>query len=244
MPIGIALIEPKHSINVGYVARIMKNFGFSKLFTVDPSYDMVEAKKYAMHGYDLLEASTATSLRELRRNSRILVGTTAMKSSSRLNFMRHSISPAQLADIIYENPLEGNIHIVLGREASGLRNSELQMCDLVLTIETGTEYTTMNISHALAIILYEITKRNLQKSGSRTGTKNQVVACRSETDMLIAYSSKTAELAGYNMHKRPLLDSALRRLLGKSNPSSKEVMLMVSLFRKAIQKMECKRNFC
>ncbi|MDQ3837857.1 MAG: hypothetical protein M3297_01155, partial [Thermoproteota archaeon] len=196
-----------------------------------------------MHGYDLLQTATATSLRELRQNSRMLVGTTALRSSSPLNFMRYSINPVQLANIVCDIPDEQNIYIVLGREASGLKNSELQMCDLILTIQTGSNYNTMNISHALAIILYEVTKRNLQNSRRRASAKNQMVACRSETDLLIAYSSKFAELAGYSTHKRPLLDSAFRRLLGKSSPSSKEVMLMVSLFRKAILKMERKENF-
>jgi hypothetical protein len=40
------------------------------------------------------------------------------------------------------------------------------------------------------------------------------------------------------VHKRPLLDSAFKRLIAKSNPTSKEVMLMVSLFRKIILKMD------
>jgi tRNA C32,U32 (ribose-2'-O)-methylase TrmJ len=50
--------------------------------------------------------------------------------------------------------------------------------------------------------------------------------------------AKAAEMVGYDTHKRPLLDSALKRLLAKSNPTSKEVMLMVSLFRKVNLNMQ------
>ena len=57
MPLGIVLVEPRHSINVGYVARIMKNFGVSKLLMVDPVYEMEEARRYAMHGYHILETA-------------------------------------------------------------------------------------------------------------------------------------------------------------------------------------------
>ena len=117
-------------------------------------------------------------------------------------------------------------------------NSELQMCDIVLTNDTGTDYTTMNISHALAIILYEITKLDLQHPTSRVTVRNPKIARRPETEMLIAYAAKAAEMAGYDIHKRPLLDSALKRLLAKSNPTSKEVMLMVSLFRKVNLSMQ------
>ena len=232
MPLGIVLVEPRHHINVGYVARIMKNFGVSRLLMVNPIYDIEEARRYAMHGYHILETAISTNFEELRRNSRMLVGTTALKASSRLNIVRDTVSPIRLAELIYDIPKKENIYIVFGREASGLMNSELQMCDIVLTNDTGTDYATMNISHALAIILYEITKSDLQHPTSRVTVRNPKIARRQETEMLIAYAAKAAEMAGYDIHKRPLLDSALKRLLAKSNPTSKEVMLMVSLFRK------------
>lgn len=238
MPIGIVLVEPRHPINVGYVARIMKNFGFSKLYLVDPVFDPEEARRFAMHGHGILESAIATNLQQLRHNSRLLVGTTSLRSSRRLNVLRDAISAVHLADIIDDLPKKDNIHIVLGREASGLTNYELRMCDIVVTIETGTEYNTMNISHALTIILYEITKRGLQNSNDVVPSKSPRIACRSETDLLIAYSTNAAEIAGYDIHKRSLLDSAFKRLIAKSNPTSKEVMLMVSLFRKVILKMD------
>jgi tRNA/rRNA methyltransferase len=243
MPLGIVLVEPRYPINVGYVARIMKNFGVSRLLMVNPIYDIEEARRYAMHGYHILETAVSTNLEELRRNSRMLVGTTALKASSRLNIVRDTISPVKLAELIYDVPKNENIYIVFGREASGLKNSELQMCDIVLTNDTGTDYATMNISHALAIILYEITKRDLQNTPNGVAVRNPKTARRPETEMLIAYAAKAAELAGYDMHKRPLLDSALKRLLAKSNPTSKEVTLMVSLFRKVNLNMQRRRSF-
>lgn len=243
MPLGIVLVEPRHHINVGYVARIMKNFGVSRLLMVNPIYDMEEARRYAMHGYHILETAISTNFEELRRNSRMLVGTTALKASSRLNIVRDTISPIMLAGLIYDIPKKENVYIVFGREASGLRNSELQMCDIVLTNDTGTDYATMNISHALAIILYEIAKRDLQHPTSRVAVRNRKIARRQETEMLIAYAAKAAEMAGYDIHKRPLLDSALKRLLAKSNPTSKEVMLMVSLFRKVNLSIQRRESF-
>jgi tRNA/rRNA methyltransferase len=105
--------------------------------------------------------------------------------------------------------------------------------DLIVGIETGTKYRTMNISHALGIILYEITKQRLQNLIYTTTDKTQTIATRAETDLLTKYVTIAAERSGYDMHKRHLLDSAIKRLIAKSNPSSKEVMLIVSLFRSA-----------
>jgi tRNA/rRNA methyltransferase len=243
MSIEVVLVEPRLYVNVGHIARIMKNFGVVKLFLVDPSYDTREARRFAMHGRDILESATIiTDLKELRQSSKLLVGTTALKGSTRLNVLRNTVSLIQLADLINILPKKEDVCIVLGREASGLKNCELEMCDLVMTIETGTHYRTMNISHALAIILYEITKQGLQNLTKTITDKPPITASRSETNLLTMYISNAAERAGYDKHKKHMLDSAVKRLIAKSNPSSKEVMLMVSLFRKCILQMERHQN--
>ena len=50
---------------------------------------------------------------------------------------------------------EKDFCIVLGRETSGF-NKELQMCDLIVVIDTKTKYRTINILHGLAILLWDI----------------------------------------------------------------------------------------
>jgi tRNA/rRNA methyltransferase len=237
MTIAVAIVEPRLYINVGYVARIMKNFGIARLRLIDPSYDVERANWYAMHGRDILDSATMTNLNELRKCSKLLVGTTALKGSTRLNVLRDTITADRLAELVNAIPEGEEVSIILGREASGLKNRELEVCDLVVAIETGTPYRTMNISHALGIILYEINKQEARsKSGTFAGKKPEP-ATRFETDLLIKYVSTVAEGAGYDIHKRHLLDSAIKRLVAKANPSSKEVMLMVSLFRKCVIRM-------
>lgn len=238
MTIEVVIVEPRLYVNVGHIARVMKNFGVAKLSLVDPSYDVKEARRFAMHGHDILESATITDLDKLRQSSKLLVGTTALKGSTRLNVLRNTVSLIQLANLISALPKKENVCIVLGREASGLKNRELEMCDLVMAIETGTQYRTMNISHALAIILYEVTKQGLQSLKNTITDNKPIIASRSETNLLTTYISNAAERAGYGEHKKHMLDSAVKRLVAKSNPSSKEVMLMVSLFRKCILQME------
>ena len=53
--IQIALVEPKTSGNVGAIARVMKNFGYSKLILVNPSCSIdQECKNRAKHAQDVL----------------------------------------------------------------------------------------------------------------------------------------------------------------------------------------------
>ena len=55
----IVLVEPAGPLNVGSVARVMKNFGLSKLILVNPQCDRssLDAIKMAVHGQDILESA-------------------------------------------------------------------------------------------------------------------------------------------------------------------------------------------
>ena len=55
----IVLVEPAGPLNVGSVARVMKNFGLSKLILVNPQCDhsSSDAIKMAVHGKDILESA-------------------------------------------------------------------------------------------------------------------------------------------------------------------------------------------
>jgi tRNA/rRNA methyltransferase len=158
MVIAVAFIEPQYEINVGYVARIMKNFGFEQMYITNPRFNEEDAARFSTHGKDILASAKIVTLKQLRKTFDVLVGTTALSAYSRLNVLRDSISAVQLSEIIKETENEKDFCLVIGRETSGLNNRELEICDLVVVIDTKSEYKTMNISHALAILLYEISK--------------------------------------------------------------------------------------
>jgi tRNA/rRNA methyltransferase len=240
MNIAVALVEPQYETNVGYIARIMKNFGYKQLYVINPSFEKEKAARFATHGKDILASTKISTLKELREKFDVLVGTTALSAYSRLNILRNSINVVSLSEIIKNVGIEKDFCIVLGRESSGLNNRECEMCDLVVTIDTKTDYRTMNISHALAILLYEISK-NLPEftlKNDNVRRRSKTLATRQEMNLLINYVNKVADKCGYDKHKRPMLNSAVRRLLAKGIPTSKEVMLLVSLFRKSVLTIE------
>src|SRR5918995_6087652 len=231
MTVAVVLIEPQYPINVGYIARLMKNFGLKSLYLVRPNFDKAEAAKYSTHGNDVLVAAKTVTLSELRKKFDILIGTTAIQAISRLNILRESISAEQLAKIIHDSSTK-DFCILLGRESSGLNNEELELCNLVVTIDTKTNYRTMNVAHALAILLYEISK--LQPSSELPVKKSKKVelASQKDIDLLLQYVSKLADAGNYDLHKKPLLEAAAKKLLAKSVPTTKDIMLLVSLLRK------------
>ena len=237
MAVAVALIEPQYPINVGHIARLMKNFGLKSLYFVRPTFDKVEAAKYSTHGNDVLVAAKTVTLSELRKKFDILIGTTAIQAISRLNILRESISAEQLAKIIHDSSTK-DFCILLGRESSGLNNEELELCNLVVTIDTKTNYRTMNIAHALAIFLYEISKLQPSELPVKKSKKRVELASQKDIDLLLQYVSKLADAGNYDLHKKPLLEAAAKKLLAKSVPTTKDIMLLMSLVRKSLLAIE------
>jgi tRNA/rRNA methyltransferase len=236
--VSVAMVEPQYHVNVGHVARLMKNFGLQDLYFVSPKFDEEEAVRYAMHGSDVLTKAKAITLEGLRKKFDFLIGTTAIGATSNLNVLRESVSAEQLAAITREGTGK-SFCLVLGREASGMNNRELAACDLVCVIETGTAYGTMNVAHALAILLYEISRLR-PLPGVKRGKKPVDLASKDDIALLLQYVNRLAAAGNFDGHKKPLLDAAARKMIAKSTPTKKDVMLMVSLLRKGL--LAIKRN--
>lgn len=236
MVIAVALIEPQYHVNVGHIARLMKNFGLRRLYFVKPHFDKIEAVKYSTHGKDVLAAAKTTTLKQLRKRFDILIGTTAIRATSKLNILRESIGAERMARIIHDGNSR-NFCIVLGRESSGLNNEELAVCDLVVNIDTKTRYRTMNVAHALGILLYEISKSKPEVPAKKSKKKVDL-ASQQDIELLLQYVSKVEEASNYDLHKKPLLEVAIKKLLAKSMPTAKEVMLLVSLLRRSLLAIE------
>ena len=49
--------------------------------------------------------------------------------------------------------------MVFGRESTGLTREEILKCDVLVSIPASKAYPVLNLSHAVAIILYELFKR-------------------------------------------------------------------------------------
>lgn len=240
MAVAVALIEPQYPVNVGHIARLMKNFGFRSLYFVRPHFDRAESIKYSTHGKDILVAAKTMTLSQLRKKFDVLIGTTAIRATSRLNVLRESINAEHTAKII-QDARARNFCILLGRESSGLNNEELGMCDLVLTIDTKTDYRTMNVTHALAIVLYEISKLRSELP-VRKSKKRVELASQQDIELLLKYVSRLADAGSYDLHKKPLLEAAARRMMAKSVLTTKDVMLLVSLLRKSLLAIERLRD--
>lgn len=176
--IRIVLVEPLYQINLGYIARVMGNFGLDKLYLVNPRCDYrgAEALKYSKHASSILKgAKVSDSIEEAVKGSSIVVGTTGLWRKSNAAFF--NVYALQEAHRFVKN---NSIALLIGRDDTGLTKEELRKCDLTIFIPTDKSYPVLNISHALAIILYELRKEH---SGETTAMSRAYADSRSINGM-------------------------------------------------------------
>ena len=155
--IYIVFVECETPGNVGFLARTMANFGLKNLILINPTKLTNEAYYQATHGKYIVEnAKIYQSLDEFYQSQRIdfKVASTGMAGGS-YNLSRIPIRPEELGKSMN---VSNKIAILFGREGDGLTNKEISDCDICVSIPTDPTYPIMNISHAAAIIFYELFK--------------------------------------------------------------------------------------
>ena len=155
--IYVVFVECESPGNVGFLARTMGNFGLHKLVLINPCTLKDEAYYQAMHARETVEnAEIYDTVEEFVLDKKIdfIVGSTGAPGGS-YNLSRIPIKPDELAESMNYND---KIAILFGREGNGLTNAEMEMCDITVSIPTDPSYPIMNISHAAAVILYEVFK--------------------------------------------------------------------------------------
>ncbi len=155
--IYIVFVECETAGNVGFLARTMANFGLKNLVLINPTTLTQEAYYQATHGKYIVEnALIYSSLDEFYQSKKIdfKIATTGVAGGS-YNLSRIPLKPEQLGETINVN---SKIAILFGREGNGLTNKEIEDCDISVSIPTDPTYPVLNVSHAAAIIFYELFK--------------------------------------------------------------------------------------
>ncbi|MCD6455948.1 MAG: RNA methyltransferase [Methanophagales archaeon] len=248
MEIRTILVEPKNEENIGAVARVLKNFGCSALYLVNPADIGDKAVSVASHAYDVLRTSEIVgSIEEAIENSVIVVGTTSKYGISVNRHLRIPFfSPQQLKEKVKrigEDKGKDNsskvVSILFGREDTGLKNEELMLCDIVVCIPTSLEYPVMNLSHAVAVVLYEL-------SGMDTGMTSASRAIRlasvEDKERLFMHVETFLDEIGYKEHKKEKTLLMLRRILGRAELTGREVQTLHGIIRKAEWKIGKRSN--
>ena len=221
--IDIVLVAPLYEGNVGFAARVMKNFGFTRLVLVDPCTLGNEAKARASHAQDVLAGAEVCTIEDVFSRSSIVIATTGLVSKSVCHSMRMPFfSPKELRERIKDTG--GRISILFGRENWGLSNDEVKRSDLICTIPTSEEYPILNLSHAVGVVCYELAGLPLP---------SYTIASATDLGYLYRHIDRYLDAIHHPAFKRENTMILIRRILGRANLTTREASTLHGLLRRS-----------
>lgn len=230
----VVLFQTQNSGNLGAVARAMKNMGAHCLRLVDPHCHHLnkECLERAVDARDIIDDTEIfLTLEEAVQDCHQVIATTRKKRQDRIEFL----DPDQLIQSIKGFDQTEKIAIVFGREDRGLRNEELKCCDYALCIPTSFELPSLNLSHAVLIVLYEIFK-SLNHQSNQVNT--QILSQKIDHQLKEGFYQHLEEaLISINYLQGKKKDHVLRDLkniFNRSQLSDKDVSMLRGIFRQIL----------
>lgn len=223
--IKIVLVEPAGPLNVGSVARVMKNMGLKKLVLVNPQCDHLgkEAKLMAVRAAELLETATVVSnLPEALGGCQRAIATTGGDTSLPTDIETPRVALPWL--------LNAPSALIFGREDRGLSNAELNYAQRLVRIPASDAYHSLNLAQAAAVCCYELHQAALEIEPSNTPRQETNATPAASLDALEGYYQQLEGLLlkiGYLYpHTAPSRMEKFRRLFNRAELSTAEVTML------------------
>jgi tRNA/rRNA methyltransferase len=236
--VRVVLVEPQEPMNVGAVARAMRNFGLARLYLVNPAPRVGppwarEAYWLAVHAEEILDRAVAVdSLMEALADVRLVVATTGRP---------RELYPAPVVPA-WEVParvlsVEGEVALVFGRETFGLTNEELALAHVIGTIPTAPEQPSLNLAQAVVVFAYELFKAVVGEERFPREELAQVAALEAFFEDLGRY---VLEIGFTDQNRFPHAMRRLRRIFHKARLTPGEVQMLRGLLHQSRYQMRKK----
>lgn len=196
--LDIVLFRPKYPENIGSVARAMLNMGASRLVLVDPQgFDLDKAAPLAtFHARHILEsARLVPDLRQALAGTALAIGTTARTGGWRKGLLKPAAAAAE--HVLPRLAEGGRVALVFGPEDRGLTNAETSLCDHLVMIPAHPDCTSLNLSQAVLILLYECFQGSLEQPFEPKGPPGARDASFEERETLFASLQAALSDIGY-----------------------------------------------
>lgn len=222
----IVLVRPKHSGNIGAVARAMRNLGVYDLALVNPDHLCREsAAIMAVHARDLLDTMQVhTSLRAAVADCEVVVGTTCRPGLYRDG----ALTPRALAPQLVTTAAVNRVALVFGPEDSGLFNDDLRLCHQLMTIPTDPTYASLNVAQAVLLCCYEM----FLAAHDEVSTLPRPLAVAERQELMYEKLKGALLKIGFLHSDNPEhIMFALRRMLGRAGLEERDVQILLGLAR-------------
>ncbi len=225
---GFILIKPQLGENIGASARALKNFGFKNLFITAPrdGWPNIKAKATSVGAFEILEKTRLfKSTEKVVKHFDIIFSFSARKRDvnkkhiSIINFLK-----------ILKKLKSKKIGLMFGPEASGLSNLDLSYSNYIVQIPSSPNFKSLNLSHSLLLVCYEIFKSNNFKEIKQSNF-NKEIGKKGKINQIINLIRLNLEKKNFfnPPEKRKAMISNINNLFYRMEPNDKELRILSSL---------------
>lgn len=223
---AIILAHPDESRNIGSVCRAMANADISDLRIVGnkSDYNEEQIRILAIHAAPIWEnAKFFGTITAATSDCTIAAGTTRRRGKKRKGKL---LLPEEFAEVAYASG--GRVAVVFGNERTGLTDEEIDECTLGVTIPSSENFASLNLSHAVQIICYELFR---QSKPHYTGYSPLSLGRIDNTVATIA--DKLQQIGFFKITGRPDMERFWRGILSRAAISESEAQYIEKIFTKA-----------
>ena len=226
----IVLVNTQLPENLGATARCMLNFQFERLRVINPKFSLDNEKIIPVcAGADkvIKKIKVFEKFSDSIKDFNYVIATSNRVRSQKKN----EISFRKLKEIISKNY---KVAIVFGPEKSGLDNEDLSLCDYTIKINSNQKFSSLNLSHAVAIVCYNLFTLLLKKGDSNKEKLIENVAKKNELLSFYKILEETLDNSNFfNVKERKKITfQKIKNIFCKYKMSSEEVRTLISIFKK------------
>jgi tRNA/rRNA methyltransferase len=228
----VVLVEPQLGENIGAAARVMANFGLSRLRLVKPrqAWPNEKARVMASGADRVLEAAALyQTLPEAIADCSFVLATTARSHDQAKRVIGADAAAAEMAPRVKAGE---SVAILFGRERTGLESHEVALADAIVTLPVNPAFASLNLAQAVAVIAYEW--RKLASGGTLpfTQPEKSPQAAKQQLDSFFADLERELDKVEFFRpeEKRSTMRINLRNIFVRMRPTQQDVRTLHGVF--------------
>jgi len=225
----VILVRPQIAANIGFVARACKACGWDSVNLVHSQPHEIlssEAYRTASGAQEILDNFPCFSdLNHAVESQHQVVGFSRRKHE----FERPTLSLRDWSEC--QKDTNQRVALVFGPEDFGLSNEEKHVCDLIVRIPTAIDTLSLNLSHAITVVLYELFQQSFQQKKEPLN-QDQTFATHAERERLLKTLVAMLENSRYFKEGRKTYQiEIIRNLLGKMHLQQQEYHTLMGVLK-------------
>ncbi|MBF0110000.1 MAG: RNA methyltransferase [Magnetococcales bacterium] len=244
MPVVI-LDRTSHPGNIGATARVMANMGLDALRLVAPErFPHPEAAQFAAGASEILDAARIfPTLEEAVADLNFLVATTNRGRGQRQTVLTPRQLAARWVELATDKGIRGGI--LFGTERTGLHSADVDRADVVCNIPTAGPKGSLNLSHAVMVIAYELmlAANNAQEVAGLAPVVHRTLATAGEMDRLFIHLEEVLRAIDFIKPGRGRrMIGSLKALFHRAALDTREVSILRGILHEAIASRDRNRT--